>query len=548
MAMSFLGTDVSTSPRPRIGADGGDAVIGLSAALSLLAAAVAVLVGAMLVAIMAVAAAAVAVLAYRRSRQLTMTDDELERLRRAEQTLSVVSGPAEAAEQLAHCAADLLKARRVVVLIEGIGDTVRATAGGRTDDASGDVAGKGSRMRLLHHSGISYGSIAASARADGRPYGSRHDHILDALAERVSITLHQLDLIRDVAAERQTLADLINSSSDGIFSVGPDLRITSWNPAMASITGVSTEVAAGALVSDAFSPACEDGSRWTGPRTRHFGPEATEAEPLAVDVGDELRWVSCTYARLSNGGYVVIARDVTERKKLQDDKDGWIAQVSHELRTPLTPIRGFLQTLKRRNDTLSEEERTQILEVMLREEQRLEDLVNSLLQSSQLSEAGLAVAVQPVDWAVIVKEQVDVYRAQAPGREIAVDISGDLRPVLIDTTVATSVLVNLLSNALKYTEGPVAVELEADAGEIVTAVVDHGDGIARSDRERIFERFTRLGDHLTRRQQGVGLGLHIARRSVERLDGRIWVDETPGGGATFRFTLPMTGGPREGGS
>src|SRR3546814_13507440 len=96
-------------------------------------------------------------------------------------------------------------------------------------------------MRLLDDAGLPCGSIAVSARADGRPYVARDERILDALAERVSTTLHQLSLLTDVSTERRTLADLVGSSSDGIFSVGSDLRIRAWNPAMESITGVSAD-------------------------------------------------------------------------------------------------------------------------------------------------------------------------------------------------------------------------------------------------------------------------------------------------------------------
>ncbi|WP_332663499.1 histidine kinase dimerization/phospho-acceptor domain-containing protein, partial [Aeromicrobium sp.] len=83
--------------------------------------------------------------------------------------------------------------------------------------------------------------------------------------------------------------------------------------------------------------------------------------------GGEERWLTCSWSTLSEGGYVAVARDETERKKLQDDKDGWIAQVSHELRTPLTPIKGFLHTLQRRESQLEPADRQHIYEVMLRE-------------------------------------------------------------------------------------------------------------------------------------------------------------------------------------
>jgi two-component system sensor histidine kinase KdpD len=99
---------------------------------------------------------------------------------------------------------------------------------------------------------------------------------------------------------------------------------------------------------------------------------------------------------------------------------------------------------------------------------------------------------------------------------------------------------NLLSNALKYGTGGSPIEVRTTAaGEMVTtSVSDDGPGVPSGDRERIFDKLTRLGDHLTRAEPGVGLGLYIARRAVERMGGEIWCDDRPGGGARFSFTLP----------
>lgn len=470
------------------------------------------------------------------SKRVSLTDLELDQLRTAELALSRAVDTETAARELAHHAIALLGAHSAVVLIEGIGDTVRVAVGPSNTE---DVYGSGSRMRLLSDAGLTCGSIAVSPRADGRAYTPRHERLLDSLAERVSTTLQQLSLLTEVQTERQTLADLIGSTSDGIFSVASDLEVRSWNPAMEAITGVSAPVAIGAHVSETFRPRDGDGNVHHGMAGAARGAGASPAL-VSIDVGDEIRWLTCSYAPLADGGYVAIIRDDTERKKLQDDKDGWIAQVSHELRTPLTPIRGFLQTLIARDDQLTTEDRSRIYEIMLREELRLESLVNALLRSTQMDEADLVVIPQATDWAAIVHEEVLTQARVDPTRTITATIDPLVEPAMIDATMATTVLTALLSNAHKYAApSTVEVVVEADGDELLTSVIDHGPGIARSDHDRIFDKFTRLGDHLTRREQGVGLGLYLARQTVERLDGRLWVDATPGGGTTFRFTLPM---------
>ena len=502
-------------------------------------AAAALAAGAVVAAVLAIPVAVGLVVMIRRTGRIMLTGTELDQLRVAELALARATDTHEAARELADHAIELLGARSAVVLIEGIGDTVRVAAGPtRTED----VYGSGSRMRLLDDAGVPCGSIAVSARQDGRPYTARHERILDALAERVSTTLHQVSLLTEVQAERKKLADLIGSSSDGIFSVGSDLRVRSWNPAMARITGVEASQALGNHITDSFRPTDADGRARHGAGDPGRTGELVDAVLVSIDVGDEERWLTCSYAPLSDGGYVVIARDDTERKKLQDDKDGWIAQVSHELRTPLTPIKGFLHTLVRREDALTSADRRKIYDIMLREEQRLEDLVNSLLRSTQLDQGGLVVSLEPVDWVAVAHRQVEVFARQDPSRTIELVVDERPGPALADEGVATGVLTNLLSNALKYADAgsPIEVVIGVADGNVLTSVVDHGPGIPRSDQGRVFDKFTRLGDHLTRPQQGVGLGLYIARRSVEQLGGQIWVEATPGGGATFTFTLPLS--------
>ncbi len=515
-----------------------DVAVVLAAALSIVVVLLSLFTGAFLPALLAATTTAALIVVLRRSDRIMLTDSELDQLRSAELSLGRATDPHEAATELAEHAVALLGARAAVVLVEGIGDTVRVSAG---TAAAEDVYGSGSRMRLLSDAGVPCGSIAVSARTDGRGYTARHELILDALAERVSTTLHQVSLLAEVQTERKTLADLIGSSSDGIFSVGSDVRVRLWNPAMERITGVTASAALAVHVSESFRPTDADGVARHGSNDPGRSGELVDAVLVSIDVGDEQRWLTCSYAPLSDGGYVVIARDDTERKKLQDDKDGWIAQVSHELRTPLTPIKGFLHTLARRDAELDTADRTKIYEIMLREEQRLEDLVNSLLRSTQLDQGGLVVAAEPIAWAGVVRGQVELFERQDPSRDISLTVGGTEPWALADEGLAVGVLTNLLSNAMKYTDvgTPIEVTIVQDDGAVVTSVIDHGPGVPRSDQNRVFDKFTRLGDHLTRREQGVGLGLHIAKQSVATMDGRIWVEPTEGGGATFRFTLPV---------
>jgi PAS domain S-box-containing protein len=463
--------------------------------------------------------------------------DEIDHLRRAELALASAATTDAAARELSKHAMALLDAPAAVVIIETVNETVRMEAGDTTGHSIYDA---GSRMRLLSSDGVPCGSIAVAARP-GRPYTERDEHILDALGERVSSTLHRLALFDAVQAEQRTLADVLGSSSDGIFSVGSDLRVRSWNPAMARLTGTSDAVAVGQTCCAVFRPRDEAGDALFGA----LCPARTgdEVEVLVqLEIADrEPVWLNCAFSKMSDGGCVVVARDVTTRKQIEDEKADFLATVSHELRTPLTPIKGFLETLARRDHEFSNDERQHIYEVMLREEQRLERLVQQLLQATSLDHSAALVLTEALDWDAAVREKVDQARRQDPARDYTLRIKPDMPRVVADEQLAMQVLANLLSNAAKFSpEGaPVGVGVAYDDHRVVTTVVDRGSGVPPVDRERIFDKFTRLGDHLTRSQQGVGLGLYIVRRSVEAMGGTAWVDDAPAGGAAFSFSLPV---------
>lgn len=215
-----------------------------------------------------------------------------------------------------------------------------------------------------------------------------------------------------------------------------------------------------------------------------------------------------------------------------------IAQVSHELRTPLTPIRGYLHTLQRRDSELTPEERQQIYVVLLREEQRLEALVATLLVATTPGQPP-KTTFEVLDWPRIVAEQVDLYRSDDPTRVVTVADETGGCPVVADAHLAVGVLANLVTNALIHAPEGSSIEVVTalDEDAVVTTVSDHGAGVPSADRVRIFERFVRAGEHRTT-SRGVGLGLFIARRSVEAMGGTIWCEETPDGGARFAFRLP----------
>jgi PAS domain S-box-containing protein len=393
--------------------------------------------------------------------------------------------------------------------------------------------------------------LIVAERRSVESFDEADQRLLDAIAVIGSTAIDNATLYAEVAAERKKMTDVVTSSSDGILSVDVDQRIQSWNPAMARITGIPAGDAIGAKCYMVFRPRDEQGNELCIAHCpgRCDGLEANNDEPVNVQIttlANEQRWLTCTYSPLPDGGYVVVARDITTQKQVEDLKADFLATVSHELRTPLTPIQGFLHTLLREDVTFDDDHRRRFYEVMLRQSERLERLVKDLLDATSLQDSQQLFLPERVDWAGSVAHTVDLFRTQEPARPFVLEVAPSLPHVVADEQRAEQVLSNLVLNAIKYSpeSAPVRVTVEEIDGVVRTTVFDGGPGVPAAERDRIFERFTRLGDHLTRRVGGAGLGLFIAKRLTEAMGGEISVDAAPEGGAAFSFTLPAYAGAR----
>ena len=385
--------------------------------------------------------------------------------------------------------------------------------------------------------------LIVADRRSVEPFDDADQRLLDAIAAIGSTALDNAALFEQVAVERKKMTDVVTSSSDGILSVDADQRVQSWNPAMARITGIPAEEAVGTRSVLVFRPRDEEGHELANQGVLGDG------EPVNVQIttmANEKKWLTCTYSPLPDGGYVVVARDITTQKQVDDLKADFLATVSHELRTPLTPIQGFLHTLMRDDVTFEDDQRKRFYEVMLRQSERLERLVKDLLDATSLQDSQQLFLPEEVDWASSVAHTVELFRTQEPAREFVLEIEQALPHVVADEQRAEQILSNLINNAIKYSgeTQPVRITVEEIDGQVRTTVFDHGPGVPPGDRERIFERFTRLGDHLTRKVGGAGLGLFIAKRLAEGMGGDISVDDSPDGGAAFSFTLPPYAGAR----
>ncbi|MHB8770110.1 MAG: sensor histidine kinase [Syntrophales bacterium] len=225
-------------------------------------------------------------------------------------------------------------------------------------------------------------------------------------------------------------------------------------------------------------------------------------------------------------------------------KSAFLATMSHELRTPLNSIIGFTGIiLRERVGPLNDEQKKQ-LNMVRRSSQHLLALINDVLDISKIEAGQLQVFPEKIDLRQIVDKVVQAERPLADGRglELAYEIAPGAETAAGDQRRVEQVLLNLLSNALKFTErGSVRIACEAEADTVVVKVIDTGIGIKEEDLDKLFQSFRQIDSGLTRKYDGTGLGLSISKRLVELMGGRIRVESVWGAGSTFAFSLPKEG-------
>ncbi|HIJ63318.1 MAG TPA: HAMP domain-containing histidine kinase, partial [Rhodospirillaceae bacterium] len=224
-------------------------------------------------------------------------------------------------------------------------------------------------------------------------------------------------------------------------------------------------------------------------------------------------------------------------------KDEFIATVTHELRTPLTSIRSFSEILLD-NPEIDSGRRDDFLAIIVKESERLSRLINQVLDLAKLEDGTVSWDIHDIDLGAALDHAAASVRQVYLDRKV--DLVVDLPPREVrqatDRDRLVQVVINLLSNAVKFSApetGVVRLTMSADEWGATVSVADNGPGIPAAEQERIFEKFQQGGDTLTSKPAGTGLGLAISRTIVNGLGGWIWVDSTPGEGATFSFFLPM---------
>jgi signal transduction histidine kinase len=230
-----------------------------------------------------------------------------------------------------------------------------------------------------------------------------------------------------------------------------------------------------------------------------------------------------------------LERDITETKRLNELRENILSTVSHELRTPLTSILGFAETLKERGEALDGETRAVMIGHLVEQSRRLERLLSDLLDLDRMRHGVLTPAFRPTDVGALVADAA--ARCATEGHLIGVQAE----PVVADVDAAKveRIVENLLANAVKHTPAgtDVLVRVEREGASVVIAVDDRGRGVREEEREAVFELFNR-GDAYDG-APGAGIGLSLVAQFAALHGGRAWIEDHPGGGASFRVRLPI---------
>ncbi len=262
---------------------------------------------------------------------------------------------------------------------------------------------------------------------------------------------------------------------------------------------------------------CHDGST----RRLVFNGSAVRDETGAVSLG------------------ILTFRDVTELRKLEQTKEEYVSLISHDLRAPLTAIAGRAQLLVRLSPGTDPAIVRRDAEAILASAQRMDAMIQDLVETSRLEAGTAALHRGPIDLPALIREAIGSLAATWGHPRIQVEAPARLPVVRADPGRIERVIVNLLSNALKFSppDSPIEVRVSSPDREVVISVIDHGIGIPAEALPHLFEKYFRT--EAGKQRGGLGLGLYLSRLIVEAHGGRIWAASVLGKGSTVSFSLPV---------
>ncbi|MBV7336932.1 PAS domain-containing protein [Chloroflexi bacterium TSY] len=378
---------------------------------------------------------------------------------------------------------------------------------------------------------------------------------LRGFADQAAIAVRNARLYQQLERERTRLDTVIQNSANGIMILDPRRYVVVINQALATMLDVVPDDVVGRACHTVLQLENVEGDNLCISQgfVDFLNPEGLRCEGEIIQPGGRHIAVSVTYTPLYDDGNRLVniianVHDITRFREEEEMKSTFTSIISHELKTPVALIKGYAQTLARPDVEWDAETARQSLEIIEEEADRLEALINNLLDVSRIQASGLRLDLSYVDLSQMITKIAEAYRIQSDQHDIQVDLAINLPLITGDEERLRQVLTNLVSNAIKYSPdgGVIRIggweENQSDATSvysIVLYVADQGIGIPQSELSQIFDQFYRVDSSFRRRTAGAGLGLFLSKAIVEAHNGEIWVRSEPFKGTTFFIRLPI---------
>ncbi|MEI8060829.1 MAG: ATP-binding protein [Candidatus Berkelbacteria bacterium] len=401
--------------------------------------------------------------------------------------------------------------------------------------------------------------IASRAEVDRKVEEQTHEITEKSafMEDQQKAVLNILEDVEDekdkVGHEKDKIDAILHSIGDGVFVVDKDLNIIVFNSVAAKLSGYSVEESMGKKYSDVLKFSFED----TGKVNDEFMSKAMttgEVQEMAnhtqitQKAGEKIA-VADSAAPLKDRdgsiiGCVVVFRDVTHEREIDKAKTEFVSLASHQLRTPLSSVNWFAEMLLAGDAGKLTKQQTEFVEKIYAGNQRMVDLVNSLLNVSRIELGTFSVEPEPTDVVEISKSVIEELTPQIKTKKLKIKENYEKIPKFsADPKLVRIVLQNLLSNAVKYTPdgGSVESNISLKDKNILINVKDSGYGIPKDQQDKIFSKLFRADNVREKDTEGTGLGLYIVKSIVDNSGGKISFDSAENKGTTFHVALPLSG-------
>ncbi|NJK36047.1 MAG: response regulator [Oscillatoriales cyanobacterium SM2_2_1] len=389
-------------------------------------------------------------------------------------------------------------------------------------------------------------------------YGDEVGELAITFNAMVGQLMDSFSQVKSTLEETKGLNAIFNNLADGLLVVNAQHRVMGINPRFMELFRIDGAMAMGLHIDDLPLPEIH-------PLLRQVDANSDGVIIHEVELpGGKTGQVTLTNVYRPGDrttaswlGVAVLVRDITDEREVDKMKTDFISTVSHELRTPLTSVLGFASIIREKlnEDILPitnslENKKLQRslkkvesnLEIIVSEAERLTSLINDVLDIAKMEAGKIEWRMEPLNITAVIEHALNATSSlfATSGLYLKQDLRADLPQLVGDRDRLIQVVINLISNAVKFTQkGGITCRTLAEGDQVIVQIIDTGVGIAPEDCPKVFEKFKQVGDTLTDKPKGTGLGLPICVQIIEHHDGKIWVESELGKGSTFSFSLPV---------